>query len=716
MTEIILAATLWDVLLKSAVISAAAWVVLLCLRRQSSGLRSLALRMVLAGMLILPGYVVGMPKWQAALWPQTPAFTRVQTAPIPYTPIVSGQDAPRWAHASVTTPPVSMPASDPVASTVRHDDRPTGALVFVLLYAVVACVLYARFLGRLRLLHLLRHSSEGVSDEMLLDVLSKLSIHPFIMHPVSLMLGDVPVPVTWGSLRPVIVLPREAANWPVERIRVALIHEMAHISAADWYWQRLADLVCSLYWINPLIWMMAAALRLESEKSADDWVLKAGIPAAEYAECLLAVIRDMRQAVVREPVSAMAHTPQISSRVKLILANIERNLPPSWALSWAKTLAMLTLVLFAGVRSEPWTLEAAVRHVPYANDTEEHREADIASINASLRKFGDGDPNASFAYYQMGNSQFLGGKYADAVKSLDRCLELPSPKRDISGNWTHEGAYSLKFYSLQSMGDYRGAIAMLNPGAAGSDPELAASIGSRHVWLKELTDGLHRQEDKEAEVKLLGSMHSDPRWSRPLSSTESIQLLGILVAQGSIKTAYTPDGRYLGRETFPDAYGNTWNDAGITDSEAGAGKVNTIEFVIRLIHPANQAIYFAHAASSDVAPNWGMFGGESDPANNGVLETDEQAINPNTAGLRILEVSMPTQSRYYTLTLGVADMPHSLPAAQTSPDMVQKPDHLSSNYQWATFSSIASPIPPSAGTILNNSNSSMSSTRTAIPG
>src|SRR5262249_38836333 len=66
---------------------------------------------------------------------------------------------------------------------------------------------------------------------------------------------SVSAPVTWGWLRPVILLPREAESWPAERIRVALEHELAHVARRDYLAQTLATLACAVYWFHPLVWL-----------------------------------------------------------------------------------------------------------------------------------------------------------------------------------------------------------------------------------------------------------------------------------------------------------------------------------------------------------------------------------------------------------------------------------------------------------------------------
>jgi beta-lactamase regulating signal transducer with metallopeptidase domain len=101
------------------------------------------------------------------------------------------------------------------------------------------------------------------------------------------------MPLTWGFLRPVVLLPRSAEEWPVHRVRVVLSHELSHVARHDWMLQIAAELVRGFYWFHPLAWVAAHNLRQESERACDDSVLNCGIEASEYAGQLLDLARTL---------------------------------------------------------------------------------------------------------------------------------------------------------------------------------------------------------------------------------------------------------------------------------------------------------------------------------------------------------------------------------------------------------------------------------------
>lgn len=94
------------------------------------------------------------------------------------------------------------------------------------------------------------------------------------------------VPMTWGMLRPVVLLPNAARGWLKEHQRAVLLHELHHVRSADAVFALAARIVCALYWFNPLAWWVARRLLAESELACDDRVLVAGVRRSDYAELL----------------------------------------------------------------------------------------------------------------------------------------------------------------------------------------------------------------------------------------------------------------------------------------------------------------------------------------------------------------------------------------------------------------------------------------------
>ena len=142
-----------------------------------------------------------------------------------------------------------------------------------------------------------------------------------IARPVRLLASPcATMPMTWGWLRPAVLLPADAERWPVERRRVVLLHELAHVKRFDCLTQTLAQLACALYWPHPGVWWAARRQRVERERACDDQVLDAGCSPSDYADHLIQVARAFRSPRFAESAAvSMARPSQLEGRVLAIL-------------------------------------------------------------------------------------------------------------------------------------------------------------------------------------------------------------------------------------------------------------------------------------------------------------------------------------------------------------------------------------------------------------
>ena len=132
--------------------------------------------------------------------------------------------------------------------------------------------------------------------------------------------SDASMPMTWGFVRPVLLIPAGTASWPDWKCRNILLHELAHVERRDCLTQLLAQIACAVYWFNPLAWMAAHRMRIERELACDDCVIAAGAPASDYASNLLEVARSLRApSFTSHSAIAMARPSQLSGRLLAVL-------------------------------------------------------------------------------------------------------------------------------------------------------------------------------------------------------------------------------------------------------------------------------------------------------------------------------------------------------------------------------------------------------------
>ena len=190
---------------------------------------------------------------------------------------------------SPTLGPANVGASDGAILKTR-----TAARWWLALWSIIAAALLVRLaVGCVQTLRWVRHTAP-LDDERFTKLMIELADRSG-KSPIQLrQSADVLMPYATGIIRPTIVLPSDACRWSDQRIRLVLLHELAHIVRRDVLSQLIADVCSALYWFNPLVWKAAKGLRVEREKACDDWVLNAGVTSADYAQTLLEVARCYR--------------------------------------------------------------------------------------------------------------------------------------------------------------------------------------------------------------------------------------------------------------------------------------------------------------------------------------------------------------------------------------------------------------------------------------
>ena len=63
--------------------------------------------------------------------------------------------------------------------------------------------------------------------------------------------GEVSIPMTFGILKPVVLVPDEFEQWPEDLGRAVCQHELAHVRRKDYLAQFITRLACVLFWPNP---------------------------------------------------------------------------------------------------------------------------------------------------------------------------------------------------------------------------------------------------------------------------------------------------------------------------------------------------------------------------------------------------------------------------------------------------------------------------------
>ncbi len=181
-------------------------------------------------------------------------------------------------------------------------------------------------LGRVQAHQVFRHSFLLNDDRwsfVAQFVARKIGLHrntALASHP------QVPIPLTFGTVRPVVMLPKSANQWTMERRRIVLLHEFAHIRRRDDLARLAARAVALLFWFHPLSWVAFQKFKMEQEKSCDERVIQSGVRPSDYAFHLVELARGVDWGSAFRPMTmagaatlGMVRKPELEGRLSEIL-------------------------------------------------------------------------------------------------------------------------------------------------------------------------------------------------------------------------------------------------------------------------------------------------------------------------------------------------------------------------------------------------------------
>jgi TonB family protein len=308
------------------------------LRRRSAAVRHWVLAVAIACAAANPLLGLIMPSWHVHLGSFLSASQGQQPESVDTTTTVqvgaisAGQAPSRASHA-----PAARGA-------------PTGRMMFAALgplwLAGVVVSLLILLVGLVRL-KWIASAARCVERGRWLDMTREISGAMGLRRPVVLLQSDHPMLlVTWGLARPKIILPAAASTWAEDRARIVLRHELAHIRRGDWIVQMASEVLRSVFWFNPLVWLACARLRQESEYACDDAVLDGAVDGADYAGHLLDLARTLN-AERRSGLAAlaMARPSSLEGRIRAMLnANVNRTPLTLWSRLFT-VIALVSLTL-----------------------------------------------------------------------------------------------------------------------------------------------------------------------------------------------------------------------------------------------------------------------------------------------------------------------------------------------------------------------------------
>jgi HEAT repeat protein/beta-lactamase regulating signal transducer with metallopeptidase domain len=351
-----------DAVAKATIVFLTAGLASFLLRGRSAAMRHMVWTLALVGVLVLPALSIALPRWQLNLVTQLPA----SSSQLPATSFQLPATSPQLPATSSEPPASSLPLSAP--SALARTPASIGTLVswpaiLFGLWMIGALLIVGRVIAGVLAVQWMSRRTEQVLDAPWLEQAKSLAAELGISSRIVFLRSrGAAMPMAWGLLRPAVLMPAEADHWPAERLRIVLLHELAHVKRRDCLTHMLAQLSCALHWFNPLAWIAARHVRTERERACDDLVLAAGTRGPDYADQLIEIARVMRAgrfpAVLAGASLAMAHRSELEGRLMAILdPSVPRAGLSRLRTSAATTIFALAVLPLASV--QPWKFAAA---------------------------------------------------------------------------------------------------------------------------------------------------------------------------------------------------------------------------------------------------------------------------------------------------------------------------------------------------------------------
>lgn len=148
----------------------------------------------------------------------------------------------------------------------------------------------------------------------------------FDSHIVLARSPECAQPTVIGFVDPVVVLPA-GYELTEEEMEAVFAHELAHVERRDNLTAFVVQLVCALFWFEPLHRIAKRKLVELRERVCDELVLERGCDAAAYATALA---RSTHNAFAHQHAVACMSSLKLRERMESIMSQQPRRRPPAW--------------------------------------------------------------------------------------------------------------------------------------------------------------------------------------------------------------------------------------------------------------------------------------------------------------------------------------------------------------------------------------------------
>jgi len=316
--------------LKSLVVAGAALAILRMTRNRSAAERSLVGHLGLLALLLLP-----VATWLMPAWNPLPATPPPATATI---------DLPSLAGIGTKAAGTAVAAPGATVATPASFALPSAGELAIWVYLIPALLLFAAMVIAVVRLGAMHRRANVLVNPSWQAALALAQRRMGFKHGTALLVSeDLRSPVSWGVMRPIILLNEQAVEATAEAEAI-IAHELAHVARLDWAKLLIARLACALFWFNPLVWRLARECHQLREEAADDAVLLSEVDGVEYASLLVNAARHDNKALL---IAAHGVAPGKDSLKRRITRVLDADLARGPANNAWMALCLVVLVAIA---------------------------------------------------------------------------------------------------------------------------------------------------------------------------------------------------------------------------------------------------------------------------------------------------------------------------------------------------------------------------------
>lgn len=150
---------------------------------------------------------------------------------------------------------------------------------------------------------------------------------PFEREHVRWYISDtVSGPVTFGWIRPSILLPSRVNQLSADLREAIACHELVHVERGDWLFVLAEEAIRTVLWFHPAVWFVLGRIQLSREQTVDREVVGLTQNRDGYLDALVAVAQHKLQPDVA-PAPLFLKKRQLAERVAAVLKETRMSKP-----------------------------------------------------------------------------------------------------------------------------------------------------------------------------------------------------------------------------------------------------------------------------------------------------------------------------------------------------------------------------------------------------